>query len=80
MKPWDYVDTPETPLGAFIQDNPTSDLRKKMLRYLNEFPDFEPSKSRRQSTVCIILMLYLIKMDVLLRVLSVKLFSAVVKM
>ncbi|KAF5273001.1 hypothetical protein FQA39_LY07650 [Lamprigera yunnana] len=45
--PWDHVDTPETPLGAFIHPNPSPNLRKQMVRFLNSFPDHKP---RRDST------------------------------
>ncbi|KAK5649872.1 hypothetical protein RI129_000901 [Pyrocoelia pectoralis] len=47
--PWDQVDTPDTPLGAFICPNPSPNLRKEMVRYLNTFPDYKP-RSRRLST------------------------------
>lgn len=50
-KPWDHVDTPNTPLGAFIRDDPSPNLRKKMVRYLNSLPDYNPPKVRRMSTV-----------------------------
>ncbi|XP_031332401.1 DNA topoisomerase 2-binding protein 1-like isoform X2 [Photinus pyralis] len=45
--PWDQVDTPETPLGAFIRPNPSPHLRKEMLKFLNTFPEYKP---RRDST------------------------------
>ncbi|KAF5302459.1 hypothetical protein FQR65_LT08549 [Abscondita terminalis] len=44
---WDHVDTPETPLGRFIDPNPSPNLRKQMVRYLNTLPDYKP---RRDST------------------------------
>lgn len=50
-KPWGHVDTPETPLGAFIGENPSPNLRKQMQRYVNQFPDFGPPRQRRKSTV-----------------------------
>lgn len=46
-----HVDTPETPLGAFIHPNPSPNLRKEMVRHLNNFPDFKPLVERRKSTV-----------------------------
>lgn len=49
-----HVDTPETPLGAFIRPNPSPNLRKEMARYLNTFPDFKPPPERRLSTVIIV--------------------------
>ncbi|KRT81162.1 hypothetical protein AMK59_5271, partial [Oryctes borbonicus] len=45
---WGDVDTPETPLGAFIRPNPSPHLRKEMLKWINTFPE---TKSRRISTV-----------------------------
>lgn len=46
-----HVDTPETPLGAFIEPNPSRSLRKEMARYLNTFPEWRPPPERRLSTV-----------------------------
>lgn len=48
----DDISTPNTPLGAFITDNPSKSLRKEMVRYINRFPEFKPF-TRRESTVCI---------------------------
>ncbi|XP_030747341.1 DNA topoisomerase 2-binding protein 1-A isoform X2 [Sitophilus oryzae] len=47
--PW-APKTPDTPLGAFIRDNPSPALRKEMQAYVNEFPDFVPPPKRRLST------------------------------
>lgn len=52
-KPWDHVDTPDTPLGAFINPNPSPNLRKQMLRFLNSLPEHKP---KRDSTVIIFTM------------------------
>lgn len=46
-----HVDTPETPLGAFIRPNPSPRLRKEMLEFLNTFPEWKPPRVRRPSTV-----------------------------
>ncbi|XP_050310488.1 DNA topoisomerase 2-binding protein 1 [Anthonomus grandis grandis] len=46
--PWNPK-TPDTPLGAFINENPSPGLKKEMHRYINSFPDFVPPK-RRMST------------------------------
>lgn len=46
-----HIDTPETPLGAFIRPNPSPNLRKEMVRFLNTLPDWKPPPERRASTV-----------------------------
>lgn len=48
---WGDVDTPETPLGAYIRPNPSPHLRKEMLKWINTFPETKP---RRDSTVYMI--------------------------
>lgn len=46
-----HVDTPDTPLGAFIRPNPSPNLRKEMLGFLNTLPEWKPPRERRASTV-----------------------------
>ncbi|XP_076255601.1 mutagen-sensitive 101 isoform X2 [Rhynchophorus ferrugineus] len=46
--PWDPK-TPDTPIGAFIRDNPSPALRKEMQKYVDSFPEYVPPK-RRLST------------------------------
>lgn len=46
-----HVDTPETPLGAFIRADPSPNLRKDMARFLDTLPDWKPPPERRMSTV-----------------------------
>lgn len=53
-KPWDHVDTPNTPLGAFINADPSPNLRKDMVRYLNRLPYPKPPPPLPKSTVCLI--------------------------
>lgn len=55
-KRWGDVDTPETPLGAYIRPNPSPHLRKEMLKWINTFPE----KTRRNSTVSIMLNKFLL--------------------
>lgn len=55
------IATPETPLGAFMMENPTRSLRKEFARYINKFPEFKP---RRDSTVCNV---YFVKVSTMVR-------------
>lgn len=48
-----HVDTPETPLGAFIRPDPSPNLRKDMARFLDSLPEWKPPPERRQSTVSV---------------------------
>ncbi|XP_051154922.1 DNA topoisomerase 2-binding protein 1 isoform X2 [Leptopilina boulardi] len=51
-----HVNTPETPYGAFIKDNPSPDTRKGWVKWINNFPDLRetdnppPTKRRAPST------------------------------
>lgn len=55
-----HVNTPETPYGAFIKDNPSPDTRKGWVKWINNFPDLRetdnppPTKRRAPSTVIIL--------------------------
>ncbi|XP_044744929.1 DNA topoisomerase 2-binding protein 1-A isoform X2 [Coccinella septempunctata] len=47
---WD-VDTPDTPYGICFDPNPSRSLKKRMLRFINSFPDkATPPAKRRVST------------------------------
>ncbi|XP_017784595.1 PREDICTED: DNA topoisomerase 2-binding protein 1-A [Nicrophorus vespilloides] len=49
-KPWDYVDTPTSPLGCYAVDDPPPETRKKFARWLDGIPEPTPTKDRRLST------------------------------
>lgn len=50
-KAFTHMDTPETPLGAFICPNPSPNLRKEMQQKLDSNRAWKPPPQRRLSTV-----------------------------
>lgn len=48
-----HIDTPETPLGAFLRPNPSPNLRKEMVRFLNTLPDRKPPHQEEQARYAI---------------------------